>query len=152
MYAGLGLSAIVFITHGLILHGWEIQKHRMSLEWMALMAGLNITGAVAYASRVSIHLSFLVYQNFILKITQVPERWYPLRHDIYGSSHQILHFMVIFAALAHMFGLLRAFDHLHVCFDVGWFRRDESVLECAERGVWFGVLCCDLGKNVSLSS
>ncbi|KAK0109754.1 hypothetical protein ONS95_002430 [Cadophora gregata] len=94
MYAGLGLSAIVFIVHGLVIHGWEIQKHRMSLKWMAVMGSLNIAGAVAYASR-------------------VPERWYPLRHDIYGSSHQILHFLVIFAGLVHMFGLLRAFDYLH---------------------------------------
>ncbi|PVH88757.1 Hly-III related protein [Cadophora sp. DSE1049] len=94
MYAGLGLSAIVFIVHGLIIHGWEIQKHRMSLKYMALMGSLNITGAVAYATR-------------------VPERWYPLRYDIWGSSHQILYFMVIFACLAHMFGLLSAFDYLH---------------------------------------
>ncbi|CZT51252.1 related to IZH2 Implicated in Zinc Homeostasis, membran protein [Rhynchosporium secalis] len=66
----------------------------MSLKWMALMEFLNITGAVAYASR-------------------VPESWYLSRHDIYGSSHQILHFMVIFAGLAHMVGLLKAFDHLY---------------------------------------
>lgn len=52
MYAGLGFSAVIFITHGLIIHGWEVQKHRMSLEWMALMGGLNVTGAVAYACRV----------------------------------------------------------------------------------------------------
>jgi len=55
MYAGLGLSAIVFIIHGLLIHGWEIQKHRMSLEWMALMGGLNITGALSYACRVCLH-------------------------------------------------------------------------------------------------
>ncbi|KAG9236603.1 mPR-like GPCR protein [Amylocarpus encephaloides] len=72
MYSGLGLSAIVFILHGLVLHGWELQNRRMSLGWMGLMGALNLIGAAAYAAR-------------------VPERWYPLRHDIYGSSHQILH-------------------------------------------------------------
>ncbi|KAH8592041.1 hemolysin-III related-domain-containing protein [Bisporella sp. PMI_857] len=95
MYTGLGLSAIAFIIHGLAIHGWEIQKHRMSLRWMGLMGALNLTGAGAYAAR-------------------IPERWYPLRHDIFGSSHQILHFMVIFAGLTHMFGLLSAFDFLHM--------------------------------------
>ncbi len=67
MYAGLGLSAIVFVSHGLIIHGWEIQKHRMSLEWMALMGGLNITGAVAYAFRVSIYPFSTVNQLLVLK-------------------------------------------------------------------------------------
>ncbi|PMD61317.1 Hly-III related protein [Hyaloscypha bicolor E] len=94
MYSGLGLSAIIFISHGVAIHGWEIQNHRMSLGWMGLMGGLNLIGASAYATR-------------------IPERWYPRRHDIYGSSHQILHFMVIFAGLTHMIGLLSAFDYLH---------------------------------------
>jgi len=94
MYAGLGLSAIVFIVHGLILHGWEVQNRRMSLQWMVLMAGLNFVGAGAYAWR-------------------VPERWYPGRFDIYGNSHQILHVMVVFAGMAHMVGLVKAFDYLH---------------------------------------
>ena len=52
MYTGLGLSAIVFIIHGLVLHGWELQNKRMSLGWMGLMAVLNLIGAAAYASRV----------------------------------------------------------------------------------------------------
>jgi adiponectin receptor len=52
MYAGLGLSAIVFIIHGLMIHGWEIQNHRMSLGWMGLMGALNLIGAAAYAARV----------------------------------------------------------------------------------------------------
>jgi len=52
MYAGLGLSAIVFIIHGLVLHGWEIQNKRMSLGWMGLMSAFNLIGAVAYATRV----------------------------------------------------------------------------------------------------
>ena len=53
MYAGLGLSAIVFMVHGLLKHGWELQRMRMSLDWMMLMAGFNLTGAVTYAARVS---------------------------------------------------------------------------------------------------
>lgn len=44
---------------------------------------------------------------------QVPEKIRPLKHDVYGNSHQVLHVAVIFAGLAHMFGLFRAFDYLH---------------------------------------
>lgn len=52
MYASLGLSAIVFVIHGLWLHGWKVQNQRMSLDWMGLMAVFNLTGAVIYAARV----------------------------------------------------------------------------------------------------
>ena len=94
MYAGLGLSAVVFVVHGILLHGWTVQNRRMSLDWMGLMALFNLTGAVIYAAR-------------------VPEKLRPLKYDIYGSSHQVLHVAVVLAGLAHMFGLFRAFDHLH---------------------------------------
>lgn len=94
MYAGLGLSAVVFVVHGILLHGWTVQKRRMSVDWMGLMAFFNLTGAVVYAAR-------------------VPEKLRPLKYDIYGSSHQMLHIAVVLAGLAHMFGLFRAFDYLH---------------------------------------
>ena len=93
MYAGLGLSAVVFIIHGLVLHGWQVQRMRMGLDWMMAMGALNLTGAVAYAVR-------------------VPEKWYPKRFDIFGNSHQILHVMVILAGLAHMAGLIRALHYI----------------------------------------
>ncbi|PQE26750.1 hypothetical protein CJF31_00003440 [Rutstroemia sp. NJR-2017a BVV2] len=94
MYSCLGLSASIFITHGLLLHGWETQRARMSLDWMAVMAVLNLVGAGAYAFR-------------------IPEKWYPSRHDFLGSSHQIMHVAVVAAGLAHMAGLLRAAGHVH---------------------------------------
>lgn len=53
MYAGLGLSFIVPIIHGIIRFGWETQMWRMSLDWMALMTALNLTGGALYAMRVS---------------------------------------------------------------------------------------------------
>lgn len=94
MYASLGFSAMVFITHGLIIHGWEIQNHRMSLTYMLTTAMLNLLGAVIYAAR-------------------IPERWCQLRYDIYGCSHQIFHCIVVFASLIHMSGLLSAFSFIH---------------------------------------
>ncbi|KAL8652921.1 MAG: hypothetical protein Q9226_004062 [Calogaya cf. arnoldii] len=94
MYAGLGLSAVIFVVHGILLHGWALQNHRMSLDWMALMAMFNLVGASTYAAR-------------------VPERFRPYKHDFFGSSHQILHIAVILAGLAHMFGLFRAFHFRH---------------------------------------
>ena len=52
MYSGLGLSAIIFITHGIANFGWTIQSQRMSLGWMGLMAAFNLIGASVYAARV----------------------------------------------------------------------------------------------------
>jgi predicted membrane channel-forming protein YqfA (hemolysin III family) len=44
---------------------------------------------------------------------QIPEKWYPYRHDVWGASHQVMHCLVICAGIAHLFGLLRSFDHVH---------------------------------------
>lgn len=94
MYAGLNLSFIFPIIHGISRFGWETQMWRMSLDWMALMTTFNLTGGALYALR-------------------IPEKWYPYRFDVWGASHQIMHCLVICAGIAHLFGLLRAFDHVH---------------------------------------
>ena len=54
MHTCFGLSAVLFISHSIFLYGFAIQKRRLGIEWMALMALLNIAGAVVYASRVRI--------------------------------------------------------------------------------------------------
>lgn len=51
-YAGFGLFSIIFVFHGLYLHGWEMQNARMSLTYMLWMAVSNLTGAALYAARV----------------------------------------------------------------------------------------------------
>ncbi|KAF5867439.1 putative hemolysin-iii channel protein [Botrytis fragariae] len=94
MYAALGLSAVIFIVHSIIIYGIALQYKRLSLGWIVGMAGLNFVGALAYSLR-------------------IPEKYYPGRFDIYGNSHQILHCMVVLAALAHFAGLVQSFDYLH---------------------------------------
>ncbi|KAL8878679.1 MAG: hypothetical protein Q9198_003564 [Flavoplaca austrocitrina] len=106
MYAGLGLSAVIFVIHGILLHGWALQNQRMSLDWMALMATFNLLGATIYAAR-------------------VPEKLRPYKYDIFGSSHQILHVAVILAGLAHMIGLFRAF-RFHCAQDLDEDLEDEG--------------------------
>lgn len=116
MYAGLGLSAVVFVIHGLVLYGWDIQNQRMSLDWMAWMAIFNLAGAFTYAARVRSRDSSLYppsSDKHRADCAQIPEKIRPYQYDIFGSSHQVLHVAVILAGLAHMFGLFRAFDHVH---------------------------------------
>lgn len=62
MYASLGLSAITFVVHGVLLHGWKVQNQRMSLDWMMLMAIFNLAGAATYAARVH---NLLLFTNFL---------------------------------------------------------------------------------------
>ncbi|KAF7950853.1 uncharacterized protein EAE97_002405 [Botrytis byssoidea] len=94
MYAALGLSAVIFIVHSIIIYGISLQYKRLSLGWIVGMAGLNFVGALAYSLR-------------------IPEKYCPGRFDLYGNSHQILHCMVVLAALAHFAGLVQSFDYLH---------------------------------------
>lgn len=60
LYTGLGLTGVLFVSHGIWLHGLHIQNDRMSLDWMALMAVLNLIGAAIYAARVSLTPPFNV--------------------------------------------------------------------------------------------
>lgn len=58
MYAGLGLSFIIPIVHGITKFGWKTQYWRMSLDWMAVMTTFNLTGGALYALRVSTWVSY----------------------------------------------------------------------------------------------
>jgi adiponectin receptor len=92
MYGILGLLNFIPAIHGVLLHGWTAQNERMSLVYLIGLGLFNGSGSAIYAAR-------------------IPERWYPRRFDIYGSSHQIMHVLVICGALSHTVGLVKAFDY-----------------------------------------
>ncbi|KAH0344239.1 mPR-typeG-protein-coupled receptor, partial [Aureobasidium melanogenum] len=100
MYASFGLFAVVFVMHGFYLYGFAVQRRRLALEWMALMALLNLLGAAFYALR-------------------FPEAWFPYTFDFLGASHQIFHVLVLAAGLVHYKGLANAFVEVrglqHTC-------------------------------------
>lgn len=52
-YAAFGLSCAVFVMHGLVIYGWELQVLHMSLVSVMYMATVNIIGAAIYAFRVN---------------------------------------------------------------------------------------------------
>lgn len=94
MFVSMGLSAVFPVLHGLQLFGMEQMRRQIGLEWLLLQGFLYILGAGIYAVR-------------------VPERLQPGKFDIVGSSHQIFHVLVVCAAVAHLTGLLKAFDYRH---------------------------------------
>jgi predicted membrane channel-forming protein YqfA (hemolysin III family) len=56
-YVAFGLSSLLYVSHGIVLYGWETQVGRMSLNWMGWMAIVNLVAAGIYAARVSSHLN-----------------------------------------------------------------------------------------------
>ncbi|KAI1335279.1 hemolysin-III channel protein-like protein Izh2 [Xylariaceae sp. FL0016] len=87
-------SFLAPIAHGVLKYGSAEQHERIGLSWIGLTAICNLTGVVFYAFK-------------------FPERWYPRTFDIWGASHQIMHVMVVFAALAYVQAVLQAFDFYH---------------------------------------
>ncbi|KAF2766435.1 HlyIII-domain-containing protein [Teratosphaeria nubilosa] len=94
MFVAMGLSAVVPVVHGLQKYGVQQMQQQIGLSWLVGQGVLYVSGAAIYAAR-------------------VPERWQPGRYDIFGSSHQIFHVLVLLAAAVHLVGLLKAFDHEH---------------------------------------
>lgn len=94
LFVSVGLSGLLPITHGLLERDVSQLRREAGLDWILLQAALYLLGAYIYAAR-------------------IPEKWFPGRFDIVGSSHQIFHVLVVVAALAHFKGLIVAFDHWH---------------------------------------
>ncbi|PHH59900.1 hypothetical protein CDD81_2388 [Ophiocordyceps australis] len=94
MFIGLGISGVIPGIHGLKLYGYEELQVRMSINWVAAQGALYIFGAVLYASR-------------------WPERNNPGKFDVWGSSHQLFHVLVVMAAATHLYGMVKAFNHHH---------------------------------------
>ena len=99
----LGLPAFVPVLHGIALNGWTVQNKQMSISYFLGLGILNALGTAIYAAR-------------------IPERWYPTKFDIYGSSHQIMHVLVVCGAASHALGLAKAFDY--------WQLQTSSGLAC----------------------
>ncbi|KAF1348779.1 hemolysin-III related-domain-containing protein [Delphinella strobiligena] len=94
MFVAMGLSAVIPIIHGVFLYGVTQLQVQMGLSWVVSQGVLYILGAAIYAAR-------------------IPEKLRPGAFDIWGSSHQIFHVLVLMAAATHLVGLLKAFDYEH---------------------------------------
>ncbi|KAM0721186.1 hypothetical protein Q7P37_003473 [Cladosporium fusiforme] len=113
MFVMMGMSAIFPVLHGVKIFGAAQMEQQIGLSWLVTQGVLYILGAGIYAAR-------------------VPERWAPGTFDIWGSSHQIFHVLVVMAAGAHLIGLLKAFDYAHasrsrwVELQATWVRSEQG--------------------------
>jgi adiponectin receptor len=88
-YFALGLAACLPALHLLIHVDEQALYQRTVLASYIDLIVLNSTGGLFYATR-------------------IPERFYRKIFDIYGSSHQVMHLLVICGALRYQTGLLAA--------------------------------------------
>lgn len=87
-----GLSGLIPIIHGIVMFGFMQMAKQSGLFYFLAEGGLFLIGAVVYATR-------------------FPESIRPGTFDIYGSSHQIFHVLVVFATVIHLIGVLDALDY-----------------------------------------
>ncbi|KAK5630193.1 hypothetical protein RRF57_005908 [Xylaria bambusicola] len=87
-----GLSGFAPIIHGIHMFGFDQMAKQSGLPYYFAEGGLFLLGAVAYAFR-------------------FPERIKPGAFDVFGSSHQIFHVLVVIATVTHLVGVLQAFDY-----------------------------------------
>ncbi|TGO11987.1 hypothetical protein BTUL_0097g00390 [Botrytis tulipae] len=87
-------GAVIPILNGIQLYGFHAMRERAGLTWLLLEGFFYILGASLYAAR-------------------WPERTSPGSYDIWGSSHQIFHMLVLAAAASHLYGLTIGFDYYH---------------------------------------
>ncbi|KAI1773073.1 mPR-like GPCR protein [Hypoxylon cercidicola] len=87
-----GLSGLAPIIHGIFMFGFKQMMKQSGLPYYFAEGGLFLVGATVYATR-------------------FPESISPGKFDIYGSSHQIFHILVVMATTVHLAGVLEAIEY-----------------------------------------
>ncbi|KAI0015769.1 mPR-like GPCR protein [Xylariomycetidae sp. FL0641] len=87
-----GFAGIAPIAHGIHMFGFAAMARQSGLPYYIAEGAIFLLSAVVYAVR-------------------FPECLSPGTFDIYGSSHQIFHVLVVIASIVHLVGVLRAVDY-----------------------------------------
>jgi len=85
------LSGFAPIIHGLLLYGWNEMLIRSGMQYYLLEGLVYGIGAFFF-------------------LTRIPESIWPGSFDIWFSSHQIFHVLVVIASQVHLYGVWVAFD------------------------------------------
>ncbi|CAN8101654.1 unnamed protein product [Discula destructiva] len=91
-FVGTAMSGFAPLAHGVYLSGWAQMTKQSGMPYYLLEGVFLCVGVLFYATR-------------------FPECVRPGKFDLYGSSHQIFHFFVVLATVAHFVGILEAFDY-----------------------------------------
>ncbi|KAI4910662.1 hypothetical protein J4E90_006917 [Alternaria incomplexa] len=89
-----GLSAFVPLLHGVGLHGSRYMFDYMGMKWYLIELSLYAAGTLIFATR-------------------PPERFAPGKFDLFGSSHQIFHLLILAAMWVNCLALTQSFRSVH---------------------------------------
>lgn len=89
-FTATALTGFAPIGHGLYLYGWDAMWTRSGMPYYFLEGVFYALGVFFFVSR-------------------VPESVWPISFDIWLSSHQLFHILVVVAAATHLYGVWQAF-------------------------------------------
>ncbi|KAK1248330.1 hypothetical protein MKX08_006550 [Trichoderma sp. CBMAI-0020] len=95
VFIGTGLSGFAPLIHGIKMFGWLQMIKQSGMFYYFIEGGFLLLGTLIY-------------------ITKFPEKQFPGRFDIYGSSHQLFHILVVSATAFHLIGILDAFNYNYI--------------------------------------
>jgi adiponectin receptor len=91
-FIALGGTGLVPVLHAGYIHGWADMEFRAILTNLSIVMALYLAAGLFYASR-------------------VPECCRPGKHDLFCSSHQIMHTLVVIALSTHYRGIKVQLDY-----------------------------------------
>lgn len=100
------LRAFTFSAFG--LYGVVPFSHWLLLESHLFESNSNLNRAFSCI----LTMGFIYLLASCLYATQIPEKLYPGKCDLFLHSHQIFHFLVTIGALVHYHGLINLVDHM----------------------------------------
>lgn len=100
MFIIFGLSGGFPVIIAIREYGYQLAVERSNAPWLILEGAFYIGGAVLYALRFP-------------ESCEIKKSKREGLFDIWGSSHQIFHFMVVIAAYCHWRALVGCYEHLH---------------------------------------
>ncbi|KAJ5094337.1 hemolysin-III channel protein Izh2 [Penicillium angulare] len=106
------LSGIAPLVHGVRIFGFG-QMAQFGMPFYLIEGLLLIIGAAVYTVCLFVYPLFRKPAMLTHYKTRVPESLNPGKFDIFGSSHQIFHVLVVLATITQFVGILGAFDYNH---------------------------------------
>ncbi|KAI6080968.1 mPR-like GPCR protein [Hypoxylon rubiginosum] len=91
-FVATGATGFAPLIHGIKIFGWSQMVKQSGLPYYLVEGGFLLLGTLFYA-------------------TKFPESRYPGKFDIWGSSHQLFHIMVVLATVSQLVGILQAFNY-----------------------------------------
>lgn len=118
-FIATGLSAFAPIIHAASIFPYHQLDRQAGLRYYYLEGIIVLIGAVIYIVS-SLSTSGSWPKRWMESVadgsrssstqTRFPEAWRPGKFDIWGASHQIFHVLVVLSAMAHLYGILSAFQ------------------------------------------